>query len=411
MQTYIRYICYNNLMALINKTYQVRAYTSSAGYDEIDFVLRNCARLYNAALDEWKCAYRHKGHSLSVSLTKFDQIKELTGVRKDDPEFWGAVSVQIGRGVLTRLDRARQSFYRRVLNGDIPGFPRFKSTSRWNTIEVAETTKVMVKQQGRSHVVRIKGLPTLRLKKGLELPPVDSLKTITITKRGRRLWTNLNYAVEQEHLYPSNKAVGLDLGVTDRIALSTGERFSRRHKPNDKIGKAQQRLSRCRKGSRLWKQRRAVLANAQYRERVRNRNECHRLTTNLVRHYGLIAIEDLNIGDMVASAKGTVGEPGKNVRRKSGLNRSINEQTWGIIRQQLTYKAEWAGRQLLAVNPRHTSQMCSCCGVVDRKARIGKRYECASCGSSMDADVNAAINILHKGLAGGNIPAAALDAA
>ena len=398
-------------MAVIHKTYQSRAYTSASGYGRIDAVFLNCAQLYNAALEEWKSAYRHKGHSLSVSRTKFDQIKDLTDIRKDDPEFWGAISVHIGRGVLTRLDRARQSFYKRVLNGETPGFPRFKSASRWNTIEVTETTKAMVNRQSRNHVIRIKGVPSLRLKKGLELPPVESLKTIAITKRGRRIWVNLVYAVEQEHLRPNNDAVGLDMGVSDRVALSNGERLGRRRKPNYKLKRAQQRLSRCRKGSRRWKQRRAVLANAQYRERVRNRNECHRLTTNLVRHYGLIAIEDLNIGDMVASAKGTAGEPGKNVRRKSGLNRSINEQTWGIIRQQLTYKAEWAGRQLLAVNPRHTSQMCSCCGVVDRKARIGKRYECASCGSSMDADVNAAINILHKGLAGGNIPAAALDAA
>ena len=77
-------------------------------------MLLNCAQLYNAALEEWKAAYRHKGHSLSVSRTKFDQTKEFTGVRSDDPEFWGAISVQIGRGVLTRLDRARQAFYRRV---------------------------------------------------------------------------------------------------------------------------------------------------------------------------------------------------------------------------------------------------------------------------------------------------------
>ena len=75
-------------MAVMHKTYQVRAYTTPAGYDRLDHVLRSCARLYNAALEEWKAAYRHKGHSLSVSRTKFDQMKELTGVREDDPEFW-----------------------------------------------------------------------------------------------------------------------------------------------------------------------------------------------------------------------------------------------------------------------------------------------------------------------------------
>ena len=398
-------------MAVIYKTYQVRAYTSASGYGRIDDVLLNCAQLYNAALEEWKAAYRHKGHSLSVSRTKFDQAKELTGVRSDDPEFWGAVSVQIGRGVLTRLDRARQAFFKRVKNGETPGFPRYKPASRWNTIEIPEQCKAMVKRQGRGHVVRIKGLPTVRLKKGLELPSVVNLKTITITKRGRRLWVNLAYAVEQEQLHPNGRVVGLDMGVSDRVALSNGERLGRRRKPNEKIKRAQQRLSRCRTGSRRWKQRRAVLANAQDRARIRNRNDCHRLTTNLMNRYGLIAIEDLQIGNMIASAKGTVENPGKNVKQKSGLNRSINEQTWGIIRRQLTYKAEWAGRRLVVVDPRHTSQTCSRCGVVDREARVGKQYECAFCGLTMDADVNAAINILHRGLAGGKFPAAALDAA
>ena len=398
-------------MPLIHKTYQVRAYTSASGYDRIASVLLNCARLYNAALEEWKTAYRHKGHSLSVALSKFDQMKGFTGVRSDDPEFWGTISVQIGRGVLTRLDRARQSFYERVKNGETPGFPRFKSASRWNTIELPETAEYMVKKRERGHVVRIKGLPTLRLKKGMELPPPANLKTITITQRGRRLWVNLTYAVEHEPLQINNSAVGLDMGVWDRATLSTGDRIRRRAKPNAKLKRAQQRMSRCRKGSRRWKQRRAVLSNLEDRERIRNRNECHLITTDIVRRFGLIVIEDLKIGDMTASAKGTIEAPGKNVKWKSGLNRSIREQTWGIIRQQLTYKAEWAGRELVVVDPKHTSQACSGCGVVDRKARVGKRYECAFCGLMMDADVNAAINILHRGLAGGNVPAAALDAA
>ena len=127
-------------MALIHKTYQVRAYTTASGYGRIDVVLGNCAQLYNAALEEWKAAYRHKGHSLSVALSKFDQIKEFTRVRNEDPEFWGAVSVQIGRGVLTRLDRARQSFYKtfeerrdsrisRDLSRPVAGIPsRFQSS-------------------------------------------------------------------------------------------------------------------------------------------------------------------------------------------------------------------------------------------------------------------------------------------
>lgn len=398
-------------MSLTHKTYQVRAYTSSSGYDRIASVLLNCSQLYNAALEEWKSAYRHKGHSLSVSRSKFDQIKEFTGVRNDDPEFWGAISVQIGRGVLTRLDRARQSFYRRVKNGETPGFPRFKPASRWNTIEVPERCKIMLNKRGRRHVLQIKGLPTLRLKKGLNLPPAQDLKSLTITRRGRRLWVNLIYAVEQEPMPFSNKVVGLDMGVLDRVTLSTGESIPRRTKPNAKLRHAQQRMSRCRKGSRRWKQRRAVLANLQDRERIRNRNECHRITTDLVRRFGLIAMEDLLIKNMTRSVAGTLENPGVGVSQKRGLNRSVTEQTWGIIRQQLTYKAAWAGRDLVSVDPKFTSQRCSGCGAVSADHRRRKRYDCAECGMIEDADINAARNILHKALAAGNIAAVALDAA
>ena len=395
-------------MGLVHKTYQQRAYTSAAGYDRLDFVLLNCARLYNAALEEWKVAYRHKRHQFGQP--DYDQMKELTGVRHDDPEFWGAISLQVGRGVLVRLDRARRSFFRRVKDGETPGFPRFKSSARWNTIEIAEPSRAMVKRVGDHHAIKIKGLPTIRLRKGLELPDARSLKALTITRRGRRLFVNLTYAVEQESLPSSSAVVGIDMGVSDRMALSTGEALRRRRKPNDDLKRAQQRLSRCHKGSRRWKQRRATLSNHQYRERVRNRNECHRITTDL-RRFGLIALEDLAIRNMTASAKGTIDEPGSVWRRRPGLNRSITEQTWGMLRRQLAYKAEWAGRELIAVDPKFTSQRCSGCGAVSAEHRQRKRYNCAECGMTEDADVNAALNILHKALTGGNFPVAVPDAA
>ena len=394
-------------MPSIHRTQRHRAYTSAAGYDRLDDVMTSCARLYNAALEEWRTAYRQAG----VSLTMYDQMKELTGIRQDDPGGWGALSLQVGRGVLRRLDRARQAFFRRVKAGEKPGYPRFKSSRRWHTIELAEVTKAMVKKRGDRYIIRVKGLPVIRLRKGVELGPAESLKGLSITRRGRRLFVNLTYAEERQPLRSSDTAVGIDMGVSDRLALSTGERMGRRHKPNGKLRRAQQRLSRCVKGSGRWRRRRAILFNQQHRERVRNRNACHEITTELVRRFGLIAMEDLNIKNMSASAKGTLECPGRNVAQKSGLNRSILEQSWGMIRTQLTYKAAWAGSELVVVDPAYTSQTCSGCGNVDRDARAGKRYSCALCGLDMDADVNASSNILRKALAAGNIAAAALDAA
>ena len=370
-------------MIKIHKTYQHRAYTSRVGYETLAEVMRESARLYNAALEEWRWAYR-----AGVSISLYSQYRELTAIRAGDA-FWGSMSIQVGRGVLSRADRARQAFYRRVKAGETPGYPRFKSSRRWHTIELANVTPSMVKPRGSYCAIRIKGLPEIRLRKGLNLPE-DVPKALTITLRGRRLFVNLTYEVELATLPESEAAVGVDMGVSDRLALSNGEHVGRRRKPNAKLRRAQRRLSTCKKGSHRWRKRRAVLANQQHRERIRNRNECHRITTDLVRRFGLIAVEDLAIKNMTRSAAGTLENPGTGVAQKRGLNRSISEQTWGMIRQQLTYKAGWAGREMVVVDPRFTSQRCSGCGTVSAEHRQRKRYNCAECEMTEDADVNAA---------------------
>ena len=391
-------------MIKIHKTYQHRAYTSRVGYETLAEVMRESARLYNAALEEWRWAYR-----ACVSISLYSQYRELTAIRAGDA-FWGSMSIQVGRGVLSRADRARQAFYRRVKAGETPGYPRFKSSRRWHTIELANVTPSMVKPRGSYCAIRIKGLPEIRLRKGLNLPE-DVPKALTITLRGRRLFVNLTYEVELATLPESEAAVGVDMGVSDRLALSNGEHVGRRRKPNAKLRRAQRRLSTCKKGSHRWRKRRAVLANQQHRERIRNRNECHRITTDLVRRFGLIAVEDLAIKNMTRSAAGTLENPGTGVAQKRGLNRSISEQTWGMIRQQLTYKAGWAGREMVVVDPRFTSQRCSGCGTVSAEHRQRKRYNCAECGMTEDADVNAARNVLHKALAGRRTPDYRLPAA
>lgn len=190
------------------------------------------------------------------------------------------------------------------------------------------------------------------------------------------------------------------MGVSDRMAMSDGRTVGRRRKADARIEKAQRRMSKCRRGSNEWKKRRAVLSNLHGRERARNKARVHRLTTSLVRENGIIGIEGLNIRGMTASARGTVEEPGVRVAQKAGLNRGIIEQTWGLIRQQLAYKAEWAGRELVVVDPRYTSQTCSECGVVDASSRKGKAFKCAHCGMENDADVNAALVILDRAMAG-----------
>ena len=375
-------------------TYDLRAYSSNAGHRRIDAALRQCATLYNAGLQERRDAYKMAGHS----LTMYDQMRQFTGVRADDPE-WSALDAQIGRGVLHRLDKAFNAFFRRVKAGATPGFPRFKSGRRWRTLEIAEPRPCMVKDKGNGRwQVKIKGLPTLTVKIGRELPPSEQLKTLRIVKKGRRLFVNLGYAVEKEPLPVNGQAVGLDMGVSSRIASSDGEHVAGVKRDRREVARLQRRVSRARKGSKGRQRKVAQLARASERNRVSNRNECHRITTDIVRRYGFIAVEKLTIPNMTASASGTAEEPGTNVAAKSGLNREILSQTWGLIREQLRYKAAWAGRQFVEVNPRYTSRECSRCGTLGDGKTPGRVFRCETCGLSIDRDENAAINVLRRGL-------------
>lgn len=341
-------------MSIVHKTYQRRGYLTRDGYARLDAVLASQAWLYNQALEMRKKAYEIGG----VQVTWQDQFKWLTGMRHTHKKRMACLALQVQRGTLLRLDRAFQSFFRRVKAGQKPGFPRFKtSRNRFRTIELAEVTPSMV----RNGKVKIKGLPVIHVKGG-GLPDSTQLKSLRITRHGRRVTISLGYAVKVAPLPPSDACVGIDMGVTDRLALSNGETFPRRVIDWHDVAEKQRRLARCVKGSREWKKRARILANAQGRDRIRNRNECHRITSGIVQQHGHIAVEDLEITNMTASARGTVDNPGVNVAAKAGLNREIETQTWGMIRQQLTYKAEWAGRTLIAVEAKHTSQTCGQCG-------------------------------------------------
>ena len=393
-------------MALIHKTYSERAYLTRGGHRRLDEAFVECARLYNAAKEHRAWAWKH---SSSRSVSYMDQCREITRIRAED-EYWSSLSLQVARGVILRLDRAFRGFYRRCRIGQTPGFPKWARGRRWKTIEIAEPSPSMVKRQNGKFVVCIKGLPILRIRPTRDLPDSANLKALAITRKSTGVWVNLTYAVEREELEDAqDSVVGLDMGVSSRIALSDGGFVERRPTDDVEQKRLQRRIARCKKNSGAQRKLRAQLARLRFRQKISNRNESHRITTALVRKYGLIAVEDLSIRNMTRSARGTVEKPGVKVSAKSGLNRSVLEQTWGIILSQLEYKAIWLGRRLVRVDPKYTSQTCSRCSVV-ADYRQGKIYNCGDCGLEIDKDTNAARNILARGV-GIFAPASARTAA
>lgn len=394
-------------MQTVHATYQVRLSLTRGKHRRLDGAFGACARLYNAALENWQTAYRTtsywRGKDGAESPTAYDQMKELTDIRKDDPTY-GDMSVQIGRGVLLRLDRARNAFFRRVKNNAKAGYPKYKSSRRWRSIEIDAPTAGMVANKRGKTVLKVRGLPIMPIRSTRELPDSKRLKRIAIKRTANGVYASLTYAVEKESLPKTGKAAGVDMGISTRMSLSNGLKCERRKTPD--YSELQRRIANCKRGSGNQRKLYKRLAKARRRDAVRNRSELHRITTEIIRSNDFIAIEDLSVSAMMRSASGTVEKPGRGVSSKRGLNREIQSQAWGAARTQLEYKAAWYGREIVAVNPAWTSQTCSVCGQVDAEARRGKRYSCARCGNRMDADMNAARVILARGLkqsnAGGN---------
>jgi putative transposase len=192
----------------------------------------------------------------------------------------------------------------------------------------------------------------------------------------------------------TGEVVGIDRGVAVSAAMSTGELL---HAPGlavsekGRLRRLRRKLARARRGSNRYKRVRLAAARLRTREVDRRKDWAEKTSTNIARRFDLIRVEDLQIRNMTRSAKGTLENPGRNVRQKAGLNREILRSGWGLLVRRLEEKAP--GR-LEKVKPHYTSQKCSACGHMDPKSRESQaRFVCMSCGFACNADENAARNI------------------
>ena len=195
-------------------------------------------------------------------------------------------------------------------------------------------------------------------------------------------------------------AVGIDMGVKNLATMSDGtviEPKNSYRKHEDKLKKEQKKLSKKVKFSKNWCKQKKKVQRAHRKIANVRKDFLHKQSTIISKKHATIVVEDLKIKNMSRSAKGTLEQPGKNVRAKSGLNKSILDQGWGMFREMLRYKLERLGGKLIQVPPQYTSQTCSQCGYVNKANRPSQaKFHCLSCGYENNADVNAAINILHR---------------
>ncbi|EET6885609.1 IS200/IS605 family element transposase accessory protein TnpB [Escherichia coli] len=292
---------------------------------------------------------------------------------------------------LKDLERAYKNFFRKRA-----AFPRFKKRGQNDVFRYPQGVKL---DQENSRIFLPK-LGWMRYRNSRQVTGV--VKNVTVSQSCGKWYISIQTESEvSTPVHPSASMVGLDAGVAKLATLSDGTVFepvNSFQKNQKKLARLQRQLSRKVKFSNNWqKQKRKIQRLHSCIANIR-RDYLHKVTTTVSKNHAMIVIEDLKVSNMSKSAAGTVSQPGRNVRAKSGLNRSILDQGWYEMRRQLEYKQLWSGGQVLAVPPAYTSQRCACCGHTAKENRLSQsKFRCQVCGYTANADVNGARNILAAG--------------
>ncbi len=375
------------------KSFKFRIYPTRKQTETLQWTLDRTRELYNAALQERRDAYKMEG----LSINYYDQANQLPEIKEIREEYKNIHS-QVLQETLRRVDKAMQAFFRRVKSGETPGYPRFQGRDRYDSFTYPQSGYSLT----HDNRVCLSKIGSIKVTLHRELQ--GTMKTCTIKREGNQWYVVFACEVEAEVLPENGEAVGIDLGLLHFATLSTGEtienpRYFR--KAEKKLEKLQQSLARKKRGSHRRKK--AVQQVAKAHRKVRNQRAdfLHKESRELVNKYGLIVFEDLQPVNMSRRAKPKQdAETGaylpNGASAKSGLNKSINDAGWGQFVQYCSYKAEDAGRSVIQVNPRYTSQVCSGCGTV-RKKTLDERWHSCECGTELDRDHNAALNILWLG--------------
>ncbi|WP_405638467.1 transposase [Streptomyces sp. NBC_00056] len=376
-------------------------------------MLRDHCSLYNGALQERRDAYRHVS---KTSIKYGHQSVQLKKIRSFDPERQGRWSFSSQQATLRRLDKAFAAFFRRVKSGDKPGYPRFRGVNWFDTVEFPRDGDGC-RWDSTPHDpvprVRLQGVGHVKVHQ--HRPVAGKVKTISVKREGRRWYVVLTAEQAQPEPLPrTGSVVGIDMGIANFLADSGGEfvpnpRHGRRAAA--KLEAAQRALSRfprVGRDKRTGNHQRAVEKVAQLHGKVRRQrlDHAHKTALDLIREHDFIAHEDLKIRNMVRAAKpkpdpetpGTFLPNGATA--KTGLNRSIADAGWGVFLTILHAKAESAGRDVIAVDPRNTSRRCPACGHTAKENRPAQeQFHCISCDHQAHADTVGATNVLRAGLA------------
>ena len=365
------------------KTFKVVLKPKRAQQARIDQWINTCRCVYNIAKEVKETAYR-KG----VTLSKYDLIKMLPDLKKD--YYWiKDVDSQALQAVVERLDRSYQNFF----NG--AGYPNW--ANRYNYYSFL-CKKGHIISTG---LLSVPKLGNISFKDTWGLNQSLKIRTVTIKREQGRYFACITAEVHIEKLLYKNNSIGIDLGVHSLIADSNGQQTGpsiRYEGYCTKLRLLQRKLSRQVKGGSNRKKTKRQIARLHYKISSVRIDHLQKLSSSIINENQVIVMEALKVKNMSKSVRGSLEKPGVNVKAKAGLNRSILNSSFGHLRRLIAYKAEWYGRELILVDPKNTSRTCHCCGHISAKNRKGKSFRCVSCDHRDDADINAAKNILEKGI-------------
>ena len=232
---------------------------------------------------------------------------------------------------------------------------------------------------------------------------LGTVKNVTVSLNAGKWFVSIQTERDvTEPKRPATSMVGIDMGIIRFATLSDGrfiEPLNSFKKHQQRLARYQRAMSRKQKFSNNWKKARARVQRIHTRIGNARRDFLHKASTQISQNHAIVCLEDLPVRNMAKSAAGTTEKPGRNVRAKSGLNKSILDQGWFEFRRQLDYKLAWNGGWLVAVPPHYTSRTCPCCGHVSADNRKTQaRFACVECGFEDNADLVGAINILSRGM-------------
>ena len=353
--------------------------------------LEECRWTYNKILNTRIDAYKTEKKTLNKYATN-----NLMTEWKKERESLNNIHSQVLQNIAERVDLAYKSFFRRCKSkGEKAGFPRFKQFGRYDSFTFPQSGFSIVEENKR---LKLSKIGCIKIKLHRNLPEIIKRLTIQKTQSGK-WYATFSVILPDVKMENRNPAVGIDLGLKEFAVLSNGEKIKRERffkEEQNNLAKAQVKFSKITdKKSKERKKQRIIVGKIHERIANKRSNFTHQLSRKLVKQYGIICLEKLNIKGM--QEKETIKVNGKEISA-TGTHRSIADVAWNQFVQQLEYKAEEAGSQVTFVNPKDTTKMCSVCGKITSKELSDRIHECSWCGLIMDRDLNASKNILRIGM-------------